>query len=54
MTNLILCGGSGTRLWPNTYAKTVRKITPGHNLLQGNSPRKSLFQLTVERNSKVL
>lgn len=43
MINLILCGGSGTRLWPLS-----RKLYPKQfvNLLSG----KSLFQDTVNRN----
>jgi mannose-1-phosphate guanylyltransferase len=46
MTNIILCGGSGTRLWPisrNLMPKQFVKLFDD----------KSLFQLTVERNSKV-
>ncbi len=46
MTNVILCGGSGTRLWPisrNLMPKQFAKLFDD----------KSLFQLTVERNSKV-
>ncbi|MGB5918368.1 mannose-1-phosphate guanylyltransferase/mannose-6-phosphate isomerase [Arcobacter sp.] len=59
MTNLILCGGSGTRLWPISRTLMPKQFvklfndTPEHNLLKDNLPRKSLFQLTVERNSKV-
>jgi mannose-1-phosphate guanylyltransferase len=59
MTNIILCGGRGTRLWPISRTLMPKQFvklfnnTPGHNLLQANSPRKSLFQLTVERNSKL-
>ncbi|MDQ1244545.1 MAG: Mannose-phosphate guanylyltransferase [Campylobacterota bacterium] len=46
MTNIILCGGSGTRLWPisrTLFPKQFVKLFDN----------KSLFQLTVERNSKV-
>ena len=46
MTNIILCGGSGTRLWPisrTLMPKQFIKIFDG----------KSLFQLTVERNKKL-
>ncbi|MDX1809608.1 MAG: mannose-1-phosphate guanylyltransferase/mannose-6-phosphate isomerase [Sulfurospirillaceae bacterium] len=46
MTNIILCGGNGTRLWPisrTLYPKQFVKLFYD----------KSLFQLTVKRNSKV-
>ncbi|WP_022671115.1 mannose-1-phosphate guanylyltransferase/mannose-6-phosphate isomerase [Hippea alviniae] len=43
MKNLILCGGSGTRLWPLS-----RKLMPKQFLKLFNG--KSLFQLTIERN----
>ena len=46
MTNIILCGGSGTRLWPisrNLMPKQFNQLFEG----------KSLFQLTAERKSKV-
>ena len=43
MVNLILCGGSGTRLWPLSRAKTPKQFQP---LFDG----KSLFEETVERN----
>ena len=46
MTNIILCGGSGTRLWPISRTLMPKQF----NKLFDN---KSLFQLTVERNSKV-
>ncbi len=46
MTNIILCGGSGTRLWPIS-----RTLMPKQFVQMFDS--KSLFQLTVERNSKV-
>ena len=45
MTNLILCGGSGTRLWPISRTLLPKQFV---RLFDG----KSLFQLTVERNSK--
>lgn len=44
MTNIILCGGSGTRLWPIS-----RTLMPKQFVKLFND--KSLFQLTVERNS---
>ena len=43
MTNIILCGGNGTRLWPLS-----RKLMPKQFVKIFNS--KSLFQLTIERN----
>ncbi len=46
MINVILCGGSGTRLWPLS-----RTLMPKQFVRLFNN--KSLFQLTVERNSKV-
>lgn len=46
MTNLILCGGSGTRLWPIS-----RTLMPKQFVKLFDA--KSLFQLTVERNSKL-
>ena len=46
MTNIILCGGSGTRLWPLS-----RKLMPKQFLKLFSD--KSLFQLTIERNKKV-
>ena len=46
MTNIILCGGSGTRLWPLS-----RKLMPKQFLKLFND--KSLFQLTIERNKKI-
>lgn len=46
MTNIILCGGSGTRLWPISRTLMPKQFV---KLFNGQS----LFQLTVERNSKV-
>ena len=45
MTNIILCGGSGTRLWPISRVLMPKQFVKLFN-------NKSLFQLTVERNSK--
>ena len=46
MTNIILCGGNGTRLWPIS-----RTLMPKQFVKLFDD--KSLFQLTVERNSKI-
>ena len=46
MTNIVLCGGSGTRLWPIS-----RTLMPKQFIKLFND--RSLFQLTVERNSKL-
>jgi len=46
MTNIILCGGSGTRLWPISRTLMPKQFVKFFN-------NKSLFQLTVERNSKI-
>jgi len=46
MINIILCGGSGTRLWPIS-----RTLMPKQFVRLFDN--KSLFQLTVERNAKV-
>jgi mannose-1-phosphate guanylyltransferase len=46
MTNIILCGGSGTRLWPISRTLMPKQFVK----LFGD---KSLFQLTAERNAKV-
>ncbi len=54
MTNIILCGGSGTRLWPisrTLMPKQFVKLFIHDN--QNSKDKKSLFQLTVKRNSKV-
>jgi len=46
VTNIILCGGNGTRLWPISRALMPKQFVKLFD-------DKSLFQLTVERNSKV-
>lgn len=46
MTNIILCGGSGTRLWPISRTLMPKQFVKLFN-------NKSLFQLTVNRNSKI-
>ena len=46
MTNIILCGGSGTRLWPIS-----RTLMPKQFVKLFDD--KSLFQLTIERNAQV-
>jgi mannose-1-phosphate guanylyltransferase len=46
MTNLILCGGAGTRLWPLSRNSRPKQFYP---LFGG----KSIFQETVERNRMV-
>ena len=46
MTNIILCGGSGTRLWPISRTLMPKQFVKLFN-------EKSLFQLTVDRNSKL-
>jgi len=46
VTNIILCGGSGTRLWPISRILMPKQFVKLFD-------DKSLFQLTVERNSKI-
>jgi len=46
MTNMILCGGNGTRLWPISRTLMPKQFV---KLFW----EKSLFQLTVQRNSKI-
>lgn len=46
MTNIILCGGSGTRLWPISRTLMPKQFVKLFD-------NQSLFQLTVERNSSV-
>jgi len=47
MTNLILCGGAGTRLWPLSRNSKPKQFYP---LFGG----KSIFQETIERNRAVV
>jgi len=44
MTNIILCGGSGTRLWPISRTLMPKQFVKIFN-------ERSLFQLTLERNA---
>lgn len=44
MTNIILCGGSGTRLWPLSRSLMPKQFVKLFD-------EQSLFQMTVERNS---
>lgn len=46
MTNLILCGGSGTRLWPVSRTLMPKQFVKFFD-------KKSLFQLTFQRNSRI-
>lgn len=46
MTNIILCGGSGTRLWPISRTLMPKQFVKLFD-------EKSLFQMTVERNAKL-
>ncbi len=46
MTNIILCGGSGTRLWPLSRTLMPKQFVKLFN-------EKSLFQLTIERNKTI-
>ena len=46
MTNIILCGGNGTRLWPISRTLMPKQFVK----LFSN---KSLFQLTIQRNKKL-
>lgn len=59
MTNIILCGGSGTRLWPISRTLMPKQFIKLFDAkTESSSPnkalsKKSLFQLTVERNLKL-
>ena len=47
MKAIIMCGGSGTRLWPISRKKSPKQFAPLFD-------NKSLFELTIERNLKLV
>jgi len=51
MVNIILCGGSGTRLWPISRTLMPKQFVKLFS--KSNSSRQSLFQMTVERNYQI-
>ncbi|HFU77376.1 MAG TPA: mannose-1-phosphate guanylyltransferase/mannose-6-phosphate isomerase [Epsilonproteobacteria bacterium] len=51
MTNVILCGGSGTRLWPISRTLLPKQFVKFS--FKKNKDKESLFQLTVKRNAKL-
>ncbi len=55
MINIILCGGSGTRLWPISRTLMPKQFIKLFNKETSTDcfGKKSLFQLTVNRNSKI-
>ncbi len=51
MINIVLCGGSGTRLWPMSRTLMPKQFV---KMFKDSSGKKtSLFQMTVKRNLKV-
>lgn len=50
MTNILLCGGSGTRLWPLSRTLMPKQFV---KLFAGEAGKQSLFQKTVQRNEKL-
>jgi len=48
MTNIVLCGGNGTRLWPIS-----RTLMPKQFVQFFENKTKSLFQLTINRNHNI-
>ena len=47
MIAVIMCGGSGTRLWPISRKSSPKQFAPLFN-------NQSLFQLTIERNRNLV
>ncbi len=53
MVNIVLCGGSGTRLWPISRTLMPKQFVKMFEDGDVNGAKKSLFQMSVERNSKI-
>ncbi len=56
MTSVILCGGSGTRLWPlsrKVMPKQFLELFSADGSGDGDSKKSSLFELAVKRNAKL-
>lgn len=50
MTNIVLCGGNGTRLWPVSRTLMPKQFV---KLFITDNNKESLFQLTIKRNALV-